>query len=264
MKRTLLTALVALLAITASAQAGILLNLTDTVHFTDGDAEASESPGIQVGSVAGDNWNQINSGSVGSIVDDAGASTGVTVDVGATTGTTLDYDTNPNFNDLGLAFDGGIYAGNAQSAIFTGGQDSDSKSGIRVAGLDAGLYTIYVTAKNTNNDGEANGTDAYDIFYGTVASDSGDTDFSGFDSASMTNASTDWDDEGDVQAPDPTSWIAGDNYVAFDVDVAAGQDLVIVSDGTNTDEDRGFLNTVEIVPEPATMSLLAIGGLGAL
>lgn len=261
MKKTLLTVLVAMLAITASARAGILLNLTSDHHFSDGAAEASESPGIQVGGIADDNWNQINSGSVGTIVDDAGASTSVTVDVGTTTGTSLDYGTAPNFNDLGLVFDGGIYAGNARSAIFSGGGDSDSKSGIRVAGLDAGIYTIYVTAKNTNNNGEKNGADAYDIFYGTVANGSGNTDFSGFDSASMTNASTGWDGS---QAADPTSWIAGDNYVAFDVDVAAGQDLVIVSDGTTTGEDRGFLNTVEIVPEPATMTLLAIGGLGAL
>jgi hypothetical protein len=261
MKKGLLTALVAMLAITASAQAGILLNLAEDHHFSGADPEAQESPGIQVGTVAGTTWNEIDTGFENTIVDDTGASTGASVDVGVTTGTILDYAVDPTFHDLGSKFDGGIYAGNARSAIFSGGGDSDSKSGIRVAGLDAGLYTIYVTAKNTNNDGEKNGADAYDIFYGTVDNASGNTDFSAFDTASMSNASTDWNGS---QAPDPTTWIAGDNYVAFDVDVAAGQDLVIVSDGLTDGEDRGFLNTVEIVPEPATMSLLAIGGLGAL
>ncbi len=253
--KKLLTVL-AILAMASVSQAGVLLNLTDTVHYTDGDAEAVVSPGIQVGGVAGDSWNQINSGFVGTILDEAGASTGLTVDVGTTTGTTLAYGTDPTFHDLGSVFSGGIYAGNAQSAIFNGNGTSDSKSGIRVAGLDAGLYTIYVTAKNTNNDGEKNGIDAYAILYGTVDSASGDTDFSGFASASMTNAST--------ASPDPTTWIAGDNYVAFDVNVAAGQDLVIVSDGLTANENRGFLNTVEIVPEPTTLALLAIGGLAAI
>src|SRR5690606_34246374 len=99
----------------------------------------------------------------------------------------------------------------------------------------------YVTGLNTNT----TSTNRYNILAGTVDSASGDTDFTGFATEHLNFF-------GDTPKI-TTHWAEGVNYVAMSVTLGTDEDLVIVSDGLVSGQDRGFLNTVEIViPEPAS------------
>lgn len=235
--------------------AAILLNFTNTHHVTGADQYADISPGQQIGGITGSHWNLIN-GDVSSIVDDNGnLLPGVSVDVGAaSSGTTIDYGITPTFSNLGSVYNAGIFSGNVRSGMFTSSKE-DRKVGVRVTGLPAGIYNVYVTAQNTNTDN----INRYNIYAGTVDAASGNTDFSGlsFENLDFYNATT----------PKITdSWVKHVNYVMMEVTLGVGEDLVVVSDGLTSGEDRGFLNTVEIalVPEPATLSLLGLGSLTLL
>lgn len=241
------------LGLGATSEGALLLNLTDSHHLSGADAGAEISPGQQVGDISGSTWNQINSGFVSSIVDSSGDTlSGVTVDVGAALAgaTTIDYGVDPRFHDLGGSFSSGVFAGNAQSGIFNNVTNGNEKVGVRVSGLAAGTYTVYVTALNTNSTAINN----YDIFAGAVDSASGNTDYTGFASARLDFYATD--------AKPTDQWVEHVNYVAMTVTIGDTQDLVIVSDGVHAGQDRGFLNTIEVVvPEPASLALLGVGGL---
>ncbi|MFP4107338.1 MAG: PEP-CTERM sorting domain-containing protein [Phycisphaerae bacterium] len=258
MRKLLPTLLI--LAIAAGAQAGVMMNFTDT--FTDNADQ--NTPGKIHGGIDGTAWNTINTDAeVGGLLDDQGEATSVSVDLGKETGeatTTIDWDASGFIpNDLGTAFSTDIYDTNARSAIFV---DDGGESGVsiaaRVSGLDAGTYDFYVVGRNTNNDGESNGYDAYDVFAGTVSAGSGETDYSEWSAANaMTNGPA---------YPDANTetWVDGENFAVVTLDVADGEDAVIVLEPTTDGEMRGFINTLQVVPEPTTMALLGLGGLSVL
>lgn len=133
----------------------------------------------------------------------------------------------------------------------SGGPDG-SAIGLRVDGLAAGDYVIYIMARNTNSNAAFVPMDLF------VAADAtSDTfDFSLVTPGAQLNIgypSTGYDGQ-------YTYFTEEDNYYAVTISIAEGQSLFIASDGSET-ETRGFLNMVEIVavPEASTVSLLVLG-----
>ena len=58
------------------------------------------------------------------------------------------------------------------------------------------------------------------------------------------------------------SWVAGNNYSKITVTLdEANPDLFIVSEGAVNDAKRGWLSSIQIVPEPSSLLLTAFGAL---
>ncbi len=234
--------------------------------LTFGDNEGgTNSPGQVVGGLTG-SWELIGA-------DNTVTGSGLTVDVGGETGSgtgVIDLAGGTlNFNTLGSRINTDLYAGSPQSAVFNNPGSKDGAVGVKITGLTPGLYDVYVTARNTNVDPTTADWDEYDVYAGAILA--GATTFAFTPDQHMTNTEQSRFDA------DPLSnaWTAGDTYVAFQVQIAAGEALAIATDGTirksdfpagqkpDNDQLRGFLNTVEIslVPEPASLALIGLGGL---
>jgi hypothetical protein len=228
--------------------AAILLNFGATV------SDDANSPAHEDGGVSGTHWNLIAADKLTGIVDDAGTSTTLAVNLGresSGTSNTIDFNSDTfNNRSLGTQYNLGIYAGNAKSATYT---DADISIGARLSGLAAGSYNVFTTGRNTNNFGAG----TYYFRVAAISSSTGSTyDFSSLPQLAEATSS-------DKTASNAT-WEAGIDYVKGQVTLTAGQDLLIIGDGAT--DNRGFFNTIEItaVPEPASLSLLALGGLTLL
>jgi hypothetical protein len=123
---------------------------------------------------------------------------------------------------------------------FFGG--AGSAIGFRVDGLAAGRYIIYLMGRNTNSNTAT--TLGGMTFYATNGPSS--STFANFNSATSglelntTYATTGYSGQ-------YGSFVAGENYVALNVTVAAGESLFVAVDGTQQ-ELRGFLNMAQIAP----------------
>jgi hypothetical protein len=211
-----------------SPDAGISLNFGAIV------ANNRNSPGHALGGIPGTNWNLITGDTAGGIVNSRGEQTAVAVELGKSAPDSQAIDWNAGgFGTIsrGTAFNGGLYAGNASSAMFASdGKDSRVDLGVRISGLTEGIYDAFVTAKNTN----VQLLEQYNVYALAVDADSGATAY------------------GDVT---PTllahgldaAWRHRESLVAETIAIGANQDLVIVVEGLTAGEMRGFINTLEIV-----------------
>lgn len=200
-------------------------------------------------------WNQLSFGDVASglkYADDSTA-TGVSLNLGSqTSGTTINLAANPGrSHELGLAITTGIYAGNSigRDAVWTDG--TGSRTGAQIAGLAAGTYEVYVTARNTS---AGEGATSQTIYVG-----SGPAGLN-FDSAALDSVTVSYPNK--ITAID--AWSEGDNYAKLTVTLNAGDALNIAVSGTQgAANDRGFMNSIQIapVPEPASLGVLGLGGL---
>jgi hypothetical protein len=155
---------------------------------------------------------------------------------------------------------GSIYGDNADSTSvardgFLGGGTSSAGSavGLRVDGLEAGRYLVYVMARNTNSN--ASPGSPMNVFANTGGS-SGNFDFgalSAFSQSNLTYATAGYTDQ-------YSHFVNGGNYVTIDIMIGNEDSLFLAVDGTGS-ENRGFLNMVQIVrvPEPASTYLAAAG-----
>jgi len=242
-------------------------------------ADLTLSPAHAAGAIPGSEttWNNFSATAPSSSLSyaDGSAASGVTVTFGSESGSlvdTLDYTTTATINTTALRGSGGGTPGTttllADAGSVYGDGDGPSNTaagragwfgnasgandgmGLRVDGLTAGDYTVYLMGRNTNSSSAT----PMNLF---VASASLSTLF---DYSVLTPVL-----EGNLQVPDtePTghnTFRAGDNFVAVHVTVGDGESLYIATDGAGS-EVRGFLNMVQIsaVPEPS-VALLALGG----
>ncbi|MBB5352880.1 hypothetical protein HNR46_003129 [Haloferula luteola] len=222
-------------------------------------------------------WNTLSSSADRSdlVFSDGSSAVGITLNLGqeSTSGNGI-ISFSTELTKLTLAGTGGGAAGQ-QSLLGTGsiyGSDSSSTAagrdgvfgdgsggagsaiGMRVDGLAAGSYTIYLMGRNTNSNV---GSLPMNLF-AAVGADSSTFDFSSLSPTVQSNpgyATASY-------AGEFTSFTSGDNFVSIDVTVTEGQSLFLVSDGADAAETRGFLNMVQIVevPEPSTASLALVAG----
>lgn len=274
MKRiTLAVAMAAVLALATGAQADVMINFTNTLT----DDSDTNTPGQVHGGISGTTWNKYTDASGGvmsSLKDDQGLVTGTSVDLGKETGEStqiIDWAlTGFVPHDLGSKFPvntGDIYDTNAQSAHFVDDGDTSWVAiAARISGLGAGTYDFYVVGRNTNNDGNEDGYDEYDVYADAVDENSGNTDYSTWTTVNAITNGPGVPSGGDNSSypndANADTWVDGENYALVTLTLAADEDAVIILEPTVAGEARGFLNTVQIVPEPATLALLGFGAIG--
>lgn len=237
------------------------------------------SPGHDAGAIplAETNWNNFSStGTSSSLVNSNGtAATGVSLTFGteATTGSgTINLGNVTGINTSALYGTGGgtagrqALAGNAASIYGNGNTSSNSAVGragwlgggtagagnaigMRLDGLAAGEYRIYMMARNTNS----NAAVASPMnLYTTTGTTSSSFNFSALSSVVQANTT--------YTTSNPTAYntfAAGENFVSFDVTLSTGESLFLAADGGSAGETRGFLNMIQIVsvPEPSSLVL---------
>lgn len=239
---------------------------------------ATLSPAHATGSIASSQttWNNLNSTTVSTPLkySDGSTATGVNVTFSSELtagGGVLSFGTS-NLNLSALYGSGGgqgtnlsltgdplsIYGnGNNSSNTAVGragwlGGAANTAIGMRIDGLSAGSYLIYVMARNTNSNGVA----APINLFASAAVSSNSFNFSTLTPSQEANSIY---PVGDTTSYN--SFVQGENYVVMPVTVGAGQSLFLASDGASSAELRGFLNAVQIVavPEPSALLLSAVG-----
>lgn len=246
------------------------------------------SPGHDAGtlSLSETTWNNFNSTGASSslLYSDGSSASGVSLIFGteSTTGSgTIDLGTVTGINTTSLYGTGGAVAGQQSlvgnsASIYGSGNNSGNSAaaragwfgggtsgagnaiGLRVDGLVAGDYRIYVMARNTNSNAA---TAAPMNLYATTGASASSFTFSSLTADVLANTP--------YPNTNPTAYntfVDGTNYVAIDLTLLTGQSLFLASDGGAAVETRGFLNLVQIVsvPEPAAALLGAMGTLTLL
>lgn len=262
MKQYLLTSLSVILLLcfasisNQSKAASLLLDFGPT---TTTGSDATLSMGHFAGAVPNTetSWNKIVNADAtsGLVYSDGSAATGVSVIVGrsgAGISDSINYSIKTiSSSALGSAENWGIYTNSSplKDGIFATGTFSANTNalGIRVDGLAAGTYTLYISGRNSNTGYSA----AQRFFAGNGAVSTGfsfSTDTTSYvDEAN--SATTPGTGRLPTQADAITSTFAyGDNCTHLVVTLESGDSLYLVAIGIATNEYRGFLNSVEIVP----------------
>lgn len=202
-------------------------------------------------------WNTLQTGDIASglIWGDGTAAAGISVNLGVSSSGSdvINFANNPSSVGLGSTVTTGIYSDTrvARYGIWGGGSAGQNIAlGVRIDGLVAGTYQIYVTGKNTNSS-----NNLASIFYASAGS--GDL----YDFSSITNT---------AGVANTTSvsgaYAVGVNYGLLTVTLGTGQSLFLATEGTTDGEKRGFLNSLQIVavPEPSSLVLVTGGLLAGL
>ena len=238
-------------------------------------------PGHNVGTISGSetSWNVITTSAASSSLNygTGTSASGITLTMGqeATAGNnTISYSTAITKNTLtgtgggtagqqSLLGPGSIYGDDNSStaagrdAFFGDGSSSVGNAiGLRLDGLTAGDYLIYIMARNVNTD--AAGTFPMNIF-ATAGASSSTFDFSSLTGSTEMNTSY----ASSAYTGEYTTFQAGENYVGLNVTIGSGDSLFLAVDGASAADTRGFMNMVEIttapVPEPSTWALFGVG-----
>jgi hypothetical protein len=237
-------------------------------------------PGHALSTISGSDtaWNTIKTSAANNslLYGDGSSASGITLTLGqeATAGNNIiSYSTA--IANLNLAGTGGAVAGqqkllttgsiygddNASTAVGrdgffgSGSGTSGNAIGLRVDGLAAGNYLIYVMARNVNSDA----TSVPMNIFASAGALAGTFDFSALTGA--TEANTGFTSASYVDQY--TTFQAGENYIGLNVTVGSGDSLFVAVDGASAGETRGFLNMLEIttapVPEPSTGAMFGAG-----
>ena len=212
-------------------------------------ADMLNSPAHALGGLSSSqtNWNTglIADTSSGLIYGNGSAATGVAIDMGRS----LAGGSSINFNDngfltgaLGGQVNTGIYGGNSPITDgFYGGTGGANALavGLRINGLAAGVYTVYIAGRNTSTSSAVP-----QLFYCTNGASATNFSFPTAPSIQQANSS-----------PAITgAFVRGDNGNYITITLGAGDSLYVVAAGTASNDMRGFLNSVEVVsglPAPA-------------
>ncbi len=194
-------------------------------------------------------WNTIDLANVASglVFANGQPAEGVSITWGASVQSSqVDFSQGPtSSSELGAAIDitmnGSVFSGSSvgKDGVFTPKPLGNNLVGIKIGGLDAGRYEVYVVGLNTSN-----GTRSQSpcIFYAAATPEIGT-----FDTADLEPSATAL-----LNREGTLKWIEGASYVKMTVELEAGNDLVIVAGSLGPDqggtESRGFLNAVQVVP----------------
>lgn len=285
MKPLLVMACCAIMPALTASGANLMLDF-GSIPIPAADPNLTLAPGHASGAIPGmeTTWNTITSGATNSVLSysDGASATGVTLSMGAESaaggGTVAFNGTIGNTTFVGsgggvagfrsLITTSSIYGTTNTTANTAPGRDgfigggtsaAGSAIGLRVDGLAAGTYSVFVMARNTSASGAASPMTVY--ARGGLATETTFT-FGGEPSATQANTvytTAEYTNQ-------YTTFSEGNNYSRIDVTITAGQSLLLAIDGSSAGETRGFLNMIQIVavPEPATALLGSLGLLGCL
>lgn len=222
---------------TVARATALMLDFGPTVTAV---ADATKSPGHAAGVIPATeiSWNTITADASTLVLSDGTAAAGISIDLGRSTAgsDTINFSDNGfTVNALGTAVNGGIYSGTSpiKDGIFGGSGGANNLAlGMRVNGLPAGTYTIFVHGRNSNT-----ASIASLIFYATHGPSASTYSFSPSDvTATLLNSS-----------PAITNgFVQGDNFGVLTVTLSAGESLYVASEGTVAAEMRGFINAIQI------------------
>jgi hypothetical protein len=243
-----------LLSFLPSARAQKLL--LDFGPTTVAPTEATLSMGHFSGAVLGTelNWNQVVSADNSALVyADGTAATGVSVAVGrcpAGVTNAVDFTLKAiSSSALGGSATWGIYTNTSpiKDGIFATGTSAipTNAVGIRVDGLAAGTYTLYISGRNTST-----GFTSPMRFFATNGASAGTFAFDPNTTPTVLEANSGTATGGTPsQADAVTSTFAyGDNCVHLVVTINSGEAIFLAATGVDASSGfRGFLNAVEIV-----------------
>ena len=226
MKKLAIMVVGIVLALVGSADAALI-----QVDLTDGTAYSGTNAPFSGGSY----WNKLGGG-----IDDGD----VLLDDGVTVATGVSVASDFNTG-------GGTKAENIAGAASP--LDTYQKTGtsVTISGLAPGTYTVYAMGNTILSHGTNSGhinTFLFDLNGGSNIT-------------SLTHF------EGGSPVLNTTAWEEGNNYGKGNVTLSAGQDLVITMTNQTYGGSPNNLNPwggFQIVPEPGTMALLALGGGGVL
>jgi hypothetical protein len=235
---TLTVSLFIAIGITSARATSLLLDFGPTSITNTVDATHSPGHALNVIPSGELTWNTLQADTNTLYYGDGTPATGVTLDLGRSgvANKTIDFNDN-GFNGtlIGTAIKGGIYTNSSpmRDGLFGGGTASSNiAAGLRISGLAAGTYTIYVVGRNSNT-----GNAAPERFYATNAPSATTYAYS-LSSSNVLLANS---------APPITNAIAeGDNFATLTITLAAGQSLLIGCEGTTATELRGFINCIEV------------------
>ncbi len=230
-------------------------------------SDTTNSPYHDVEPGTGTTWEQVQLSAIttGLNYADGSDATGVTVTVGRSS--SLDWQTltlkeaaDPSSAVLASTTNTGVFGGTSvgRDGIFYG--SGASMVGISVGGLGAGTYDVYVVGFNTN---KSIGVSAAMGVWALATPNNDDRSMAAH--LATPHAVTSNSVSG--------SWIEGSNYVKLSVTLTETDSfLTIFTHGTTAEEQRGFLNSVQIVPtsipEPATTTamagLIVLGGVACM
>lgn len=219
--------------------------LLDFGPTTTAAADALRNPGHAAGAVPGTEiaWNRISGDTNTLYYGDGALAAGVTLELGRSAAVgpvgddVINFDDNGfSVNALGTALNTGIYAGTSpvRDGIFAGaGGTNNLALGLRVDGLPAGTYRVFVHGRNSNTAGPGGL-----LFYATTGASAGTYAFSSSDQVvALTNSAP----------PIVNGFVDSDNFGVLVITIAAGQSLYLASEGTVPVEMRGFFNAISIV-----------------
>lgn len=173
--------------------------------------------------------------------------TGVSLVLGSSIDSAVvDFSESPaNSSELGVAnlINGpeSVFAGSSvgKDGIFTSAPYGNNLVGLKVGGLPAGRYEVYLVGANTSN---GLNYQSPTLFFVEATGD-----VATFDTEGLPPTATSLLSEKAVE-----SWTEGESYAKASVELGAGEFLVIIADGAGVHgkgkEERGFLNAVQIVP----------------
>lgn len=243
------------ISLTCAASSTVLLDFGPTVVQP---ADATLDMGHFSGAVPSNeiSWNQIQAADVtsGLVYSDGSPASGVSVVVGRSDAGVSNI---VNFNNkvikssaLGGAEKNGIYTNTSptKDGIFANGDSNYNTNvvGVRIDGLAAGTYTLYISGRNTST-----GSTSTERFFATNASATSSFLFSSdaTPNAIELNKAAPPGSQPDASKATMDTFAYGDNCAALAVTLSANQSIYLAATGVAADTGfRGFLNAVEIVP----------------
>jgi hypothetical protein len=197
-------------------------------------------------------WNKIVNADNSSLVfSDGTAAAGISLTVGrsdAGVSNVVDYNSkNITSSALGGSELQGIYTNTSptKDGIFATGTATVNTNavGIRINGLAAGTYTLYLGGRNTST-----AVTAPMQFFVSHGASSASFSFSSAPSSVEQNSASAPGTLPNAALAIQNTFAYGDNCTHLVVTLGAGESLYLASIGTFTNEFRGFLNAVEIMP----------------